>query len=234
MNKLRGRISDITVIIPTLNEEKNVEMVLQKLRRLGFTNILVIDGNSRDRTVAVAKRLGAKVIHQNGKGKGDALRQAFSHNGLDGSVVAMMDADGSMNPEELFSFADKLQNGVDVVKGSRFIDHGGSQDLTLLRRIGNKILLLLVNIFSGTEYTDLCYGFAVFRNSAIQRLYPSLRSENFEIETEIFIKAKKLGLKVVEAPSVELRRINGKSNLKAYIDGFRILRTIIRESFFEN
>jgi hypothetical protein len=138
-----------------------------------------------------------------------------------------MDTDGSMNPEELFSFADKLQNGADVDKGSRFIDHGGSQDLTLLRRIGNKILLLLTNILSGTEYTDLCYGFAVFRNSALQRLYPCRARE-------IFIKAKKLGLKVVEAPSVELRRSYGKSSLKAYIDGFRILRTIIRESFSEN
>jgi glycosyltransferase involved in cell wall biosynthesis len=231
---LSGRNSDITVIIPTLNEEKNVEIVLQKLRRLGFTNILVVDGNSRDRTVAVAKRLGAKVIYQNGKGKGDALRQAFSHHGLDGTMVAIMDADGSMNPEELFSFAEKLQNGADVVKGSRFIDHGGSQDLTLLRRIGNKILLSLVNILSGTEYTDLCYGYAVFRNSALQRLYPRLRSENFEIETEIFIKAKKLGLKVVEAPSVELRRKHGKSNLKAFTDGFRILGTIIREFIFED
>jgi len=217
------------VIIPTLNEEKNIRTVLQKLRHLGFTNLLVIDGNSKDRTVAVARRLGVKVIHQNGKGKGDALRQAFNHNGLNAGMIAIMDADGSMNPEELFSFIQRLKDGADLAKGSRFIGNGGSNDLTLLRRIGNKILVSLVNILWSTDYTDLCYGFAVFKKDALQKLYPYLRSENFEIETEIFIKAKKLGLKVVEAPSVELRRMHGKSNLKAYLDGFRILRTIIRE-----
>lgn len=221
------------VIIPTLNEEKNIHTVLQKLRHLGFTNLLVVDGNSQDRTVAVARKMGINVIHQNGKGKGDALRQAFSHNGLDGDFVAIMDADGSMNPEELFSFIEKLRNGADLVKGSRFTGHGGSHDITLLRRMGNKILVSLVNILWSTKYTDLCYGYAVFKMDALQRLYPHLKSKNFEIETEMFIKAKKLGLIVVEAPSVEMRRMHGKSNLKAYVDGFRILRTILRESMHE-
>lgn len=222
------------VIVPTLNEEKNINGVIQKLRYLGFTNILVIDGNSTDRTVAFAERLGVHVIHQNGKGKGNALRQAFNYYGLNGDPIVVMDADGSMNPEELFSLIETLERGADLVKGSRFVSHGGSEDLTLIRRLGNRILVSLVNILWSTRYTDLCYGFAVFKREAIEKLYPHLRSRNFEIETEIFIKAKKLGLKVVEVPSVEMRRKHGKSNLKAYKDGFHILRTILREYIFED
>ena len=232
--RLKSSSFEATIVVPTLNEEKSITGVIQELRYLGFTNILVVDGNSTDRTVAFAKRLGVQVIHQNGKGKGNALRQAFNYYGLNGDPVVIMDADGSMNPEELFSFIEVLGHGADLVKGSRFMSHGGSEDLTSLRRLGNWILLSLVNILWSTRYTDLCYGFAVFKREAIEKLYPHLRSTNFEIETEIFIKAKKLGLKVVEVPSVEMRRKYGKSNLKAYKDGFHILRTVIREFIFED
>jgi glycosyltransferase involved in cell wall biosynthesis len=222
------------VIIPTLNEERNVADVILKLKDLGFTNILVVDGNSTDRTVAVAGRLGVHVIRQNGKGKGDALRQAFKYYGLNGDPIIIMDADGSMNPDELFSFVKTLNQGADLVKGSRFMRGGFSKDMTLMRRVGNTLFVSLVNLIWSTDYTDLCYGFAAFRREAIEKLYPHLKSKNFEIETEIFIKAKELGLRVVEVPSVELRRRFGKSNLKAYKDGFQILRTVINEFIRSN
>jgi glycosyltransferase involved in cell wall biosynthesis len=172
--------------------------------------------------------LGAKVIHQNGKGKGDALRQAFSHNGFDGGVVAIMDADGSMNPRELSAYMESLRNGADVVKGSRFMPGGGSEDMTLFRRIGNGFFVSLFNNLFGADFTDLCYGYAGFKRKALNELRPILESSGFEIETEILVKAKKLGLRIAEVPSVELRRKNGKSNLNAVRDGFKILRTIMQ------
>jgi len=230
----RTKNSGVTVIVPTLNEEKNIAEVIRELKRTGFSDILVIDGNSRDRTISIAKKLGVNVIRQNGKGKGSALRQAFSHDGLSGDVVVVMDADGSMNPKEIFSFIEALENGVDLVKGSRFMPGGHSEDMTFIRRIGNGLFVLLTNFLCSTNYTDLCYGFAAFRRDAIAKLYPHLQSRNFEIETEIFIKAKKLELKVMEVPSIELRRKHGKSNLKAYRDGFRILKTIIHEVMHQN
>lgn len=215
------------MIIPALNEEKSIAEVLQKLKQMGYDNILVIDGNSKDRTVEVAKDYGAIVVVQNGRGKGDALRQAFEH--ADGDVIVMMDADGSMDPKEVPLLIEKLNSGADLVKGSRFLPYGYSEDMNLIRRIGNKFFLLLVNKIWFTNYTDLCYGFAAFKNEAIKKLRPYLKAINFEIETEIFIKAKKLELKVAEVPSVEYRRKHGKSNLSIFIDGFRILKTIIEE-----
>jgi len=220
---------DVTVLIPALNEEKSIAEVLWELGHLGYHKILIVDGNSRDRTVEVAKDFGANVIVQNGSGKGDALRQAFNHDGLDGDVVVMMDADGSMNPKEIPMLIKALDSGADLAKGSRFLQYGYSEDMTLIRRIGNQFFVSLVNWFWSTNYTDLCYGFGVFRKGAVKKLYPYLKSTNFEIETEIFIKAKKLGLNVVEVPSIEFRRRHGKSNLSTFRDGFRILKTIIEE-----
>ena len=225
--KLKPTCSRAAVIIPTLNEEKNIPEVIEKLRRLGFTNILVVDGNSKDKTAAIAKKLGVLVIKQNGYGKGDALRQAFSYYGLNGDPIVIMDADGSMNPEELFRLIETIQRGADLAKGSRFMRGGYTTDMTLMRRIGNSLFVSLANLIWSTRYTDLCYGFAAFKRDAIEKLYPHLKSSNFEIEAEMFVKAKALGLRVVEVPSVELPRRHGKSNLRAYKDGFKILRTIL-------
>jgi glycosyltransferase involved in cell wall biosynthesis len=222
----------VDIIIPTLNEEQNIAEVIQELRLAGFSNILVIDGNSNDKTAKIAEKLGVTVLFQNGKGKGNALRQAFTYDGLKGEVVVIMDADGSMNPQEVVSYIGALDQGVDMVKGSRFIRGGYTEDMTTIRRIGNSLFVLMTNLLCSTHYTDLCYGFAAFRREAIEKLYPYLESKNFEIETEIFIKAKKLGLKVMEIPSVELRRRHGKSNLMAYKDGFRILKVIINGIFY--
>lgn len=218
---------DVTVIIPTLNEEHSIAEVLQGLKQMGYHKILVVDGNSKDRTIEAAKDHGAIVVLQNSRGKGAALRQAFDH--ADGDAIVMMDADGSMNPKEVPRLVEALDSGADLVKGSRFLPYGYSEDMNVIRRIGNQFFLSLVNRIWSTNYTDLCYGLAAFKKDTINKLRPHLKSINFEIETEVFIKAKKLRLKVVEIPSIEFRRRHGKSNLNIFKDGFRILKTIIEE-----
>jgi len=221
--------SNVTVIIPTLNEEENIAEVIRELNQIGYWDILIIDGNSVDKTVQVAKEFGVNVLSQNGRGKGAALRQAFSHDGLNGDLVIMMDADGSMDPKEIPFLIEALDSGADLAKASRFLHWGHSEDMNLIRRIGNTFFVFLVNLLWSAGFTDLCYGFGAFRKDAVKKLFPHLKATNFEIETEIFIKAKKLGLKVVEVPSIELRRRHGKSNLSTFWDGLRILKTIIEE-----
>jgi glycosyltransferase involved in cell wall biosynthesis len=223
----------INVIIPTRNEERNIGNVICELKSMGYNNILVIDANSKDGTVEVAKELGANVIFQQAIGKGAALREAFLHDFVDGDVVVIMDADGSMSAKEIPRFVEALELGADIVKGSRFLPPGFSEDMTLTRKFGHRIMLSLVNIFWGTSYTDLCYGFGAFRKKALEKLSPSLSSTNFEIETEICIKAKKLNLNVSEIPSIELRRKCGKSHLSTFGDGFRIIKLIFAELFKE-
>lgn len=219
----------IGVVIPTLNEEKSLALVLEELPKVGIDDVLIIDGNSVDKTVEVAKGFGANVVPQAGNGKGNAVCQAFCGGYLDVDAVVLLDADGSMRPAEIPLLVEKLASGADLAKGSRFIEGGHSEDLSLLRRFGNLLFLSMVKLFWRADYTDLCYGYAAFRKETVKKLGAILKSQNFEIETEVFIKAKKLGLKVAEVPSVELRRRYGKSNLNCFTDGFRILKTIIQE-----
>lgn len=235
-----GEISDVTneifgnsrvrVIIPTLNEVENIGDVIGRLKRIGCFDILIVDGHSEDGTAVYARKLGAKVIVQNGKGKGGALRQAFEDSCLDSDVIVIMDADGSMAPEELPMFTKAIKSGVDLVKGSRFLAQGGSDDLTPIRLIGNKILTWVLNLLFLTNYTDLCYGYMAFRKEALRKLSSYLKSDKFEIETEICVKARILGLNVLEIPSFEHVRHYGISNLSTYKDGFKILKLLIRES----
>src|SRR5208337_5129292 len=109
-----------------------------------------------------------------------------------------MDADGSNRLEEIPLLLDAIVNGADVAKGSRFLKDGGSTDLSWVRKIGNKFFVFIVNLFWSGQCTDLCYGFMAFRKDALARIAPLLRSEHFELEIEIIIKARKLGLNVVE------------------------------------
>jgi glycosyltransferase involved in cell wall biosynthesis len=222
-------ITDVGVVIPTLNEEKNIEDVLFNLKNQGYYNILVIDGMSKDKTTKIATRNGVKVVLQNGKGKGSAIRQGLNNGYLDADAIIIMDADGSMNPKEIPSLVEALNSGADIVKGSRFMKGGYSYDISSLRRIGNMFMVAVVNLLWSAKYTDLCYGFAAFNKRAIEKLVPHLKSQNFEIETELFLKALDLGLVVKEVPSTEFIRKNGKSNLNSFRDGFKILMKIAEE-----
>lgn len=221
----------LRIVVPALNEEKNLGSLLFKLNTLGYFDVVVIDGKSNDRTIEIAKRYGAKVILQNGYGKGDAIKQLLNDNFMDVDALVMMDADGSMDPKEIPYFINSLKSGADIVKGSRFLEGGYTYDMTILRRIGNTIFVSLVNLLHSTKYSDLCYGFIAFNRRSVKLIAPLLKSQNFEIETEILLKAKMLGLKVKEIPSTEFERKNGKSNLKSFRDGIKIIQMIFQSYF---
>jgi glycosyltransferase involved in cell wall biosynthesis len=222
---------NVGIVIPTLNEEKNIHEVLSKSNEIGYNKILVIDGNSKDKTINVAAKGGAKVVLQLGLGKGDAIRQVLNNRYIDVDAIVLMDADGSMDPSEIPSFIEALNSGADVVKGSRFLKGGRTYDMDGFRRFGNLMMMFAINLLWSAKYTDLCYGYAAFSKRAIEKLAPVLKSDGFEIETEIFIKAIDLGLVVKEVPSIEYARKNGNSNLHAFRDGLKIFKTILREFF---
>jgi len=111
---------NVGILIPAKNEEKNIEDIVCRLRHLRFDNIIVIDGKSSDGTTAIARNNGAKVVPQIGSGKGNAIRQVLNDKCFDVDALVLMDADGSMAPEEVPRFLDALRSGADIVKGSRF------------------------------------------------------------------------------------------------------------------
>jgi glycosyltransferase involved in cell wall biosynthesis len=166
-----------------------------------------------------------RIVGQTGRGKGNALASGFA--ACRGDIVVMLDADGSADPEEIPRFVEALRGGADFAKGSRFLDGGGSADITAMRRMGNRALGILVNLLYGTRYTDLCYGYNAFWTRCLP--YMNVDCDGFEVETLINIRVAKAGLRVAEVPSFEENRLYGESNLNTFRDGFRVLKTILRE-----
>ena len=218
----------VSVVIPTLNEAANLPHVFGRLSP-GMNELIIVDGHSVDDTVNVAKGLrpDARVILQNRRGKGNALACGFA--AATGDIIVMIDADGSTDPAEIPRFLNPLVEGADFVKGSRYMEGGGSTDITGLRSVGNKALGASVNVLFGTRYTDLCYGYSAFWRRCLPQL--QINCDGFEVETVLNIRAAKARLSVVEVPSHEEDRIHGVSNLNAWRDGRRVLKTIVRERF---
>jgi glycosyltransferase involved in cell wall biosynthesis len=220
----------ISVVIPALNEAQNLRHVLPLIPSI-VNEVILIDGHSIDDTVAVVEQLRTTIrsiihiINQTGKGKGDALRVGFA--ACTGDIVVMLDADGSTDPREIPLFVEALLRGNDFAKGSRSILGGGSHDFSLLRRLGNYGLCKLVNLLFWTRFSDLCYGYNAFWRHCLD--YIAIDCDGFEVETLIHLRAHKAAMKIVEIPSVEYRRIYGKSNLHAFRDGWDVLKTIVKE-----
>ncbi len=215
----------VSVVIPTKNEAANLPWVLERMPDW-VDEILVVDGRSTDGTVEVARacRPNAVIVLERRPGKGAAVRAGFA--AATGDIVVMIDADGSMDPVEIGRYVAAIQRGADLAKGSRRMAGGGSADITALRDVGNRALLLGANLLLGTRFSELCYGFMAVRRSAVADLH--LVSDGFEIETEIVARAVRARQVIAEVPSFEYPRRAGESNLSVVRDGLRIVRTLFQ------
>jgi glycosyltransferase involved in cell wall biosynthesis len=216
----------VSVVIPAMNEAENLPYVFKTLPDW-IHEVVLVDGNSTDGTVEVARDLwpGVKVVQQLGKGKGDALISGFA--ACTGDIIVMVDADGSADGQEIVTYVSALVSGADFAKGSRFANGGGTDDMTRVRRLGNRALCAVVNAKFGARYTDLCYGYNAFWKHCLDEI--ALDCTGFEIETLMNIRVVKAGLRVQEVPSHEYLRIHGVSNLRAVRDGLRVLKVILQE-----
>ncbi len=225
---LRPQNPRVSVVIPALNEADNLPHVLPRIPA-DVHEVILVDGESLDETVAVARELipAIRIVAKHGRGKGAALSTGFA--ACTGDIVVMLDADGSTDPAEIPLFVGGLLAGADFVKGSRFICGGGTADMPYYRKLGNRFFVGLTRIFFGARYTDLCYGYNAFWTDTVEQL--SLTATGFEVETMMNIRAHRVGLRVAEVPSFEHRRVHGIGRLRTIPDGMRVLRTIFAERF---
>jgi len=217
----------VSVIVPALNEAENLQHVLPRIPEW-VHEVVLVDDHCTDDTVAVARELLPSVVvveNQRAPGKGNALRAGWE--AATGDIVVTLDADGSEDPGEIPLFVGALLAGADFAKGSRFIQGGGTSDMPVLRRLGNKGFVLAVRVLFGARYSDLCYGYNAFWRRVLPQL--ALDAPGFEIETMLNIRAHEAGLAIKEVPSFEAERIHGVGRLVTFPDGWRVLKTIWRE-----
>lgn len=246
------RTPSVSVVVPAFNEAMNLPWVLARID--ASYEVVLVDGDSSDDTVAVARRLrpDVVVVGQRHPGKGAALAAGML--AATGDIIVMIDADGSMDPAEIPAFVGILLSGADVVKGSRYLPGAGSEDLTVIRSLGNRALTVASNILFRQHWSELCYGYAAFWRHALTAVgvdrieqgddrgpVPSLWNRllggrrgvayghGFEIEAILFCRSARHGLRVCEAPSYERDRMHGESNLSTFRDGTRVLGAMLWE-----
>ncbi|MET8150727.1 glycosyltransferase family 2 protein [Actinoplanes sp. NPDC049668] len=225
----------VTVVIPALNEEHNLPLILENLPPVD--EVIVVDGRSQDDTVAVARevRPDVVVIRQTRSGKGNALVCGFAAS--TGDIVVTLNADGSADPGEIYRFVDALLSGAEAAHGSRFRTGGDHRDGGALERVGHFVLSRAVNLLFGTRFTDLTCGYDAYWRELIPELElpaPEVRGprrgiawgEGPEIDTLTTIRMASQGLRVVEVATVGYPRIHGDRPRRLLPAALRALRTV--------
>ncbi len=225
-----GKAFFISVVIPVFNEEVTVGNVVTRTRKtlekIGVSyEILVVDDGSVDKSANIAQELKAHVLRETHKGKGFALRSGF--NRARGELVVTLDADGSHQPEEIPLVLQYLrENKADFVIGSRFFDSEANKTkIPKINRAGNKMFNDLIGYLTGVQISDSQSGFRAIRSSLIKRM--RLNSHGYEVESEMLVKALRMGARVAETPISFVQRTVGSSKLDPIRDGARILYAII-------
>jgi glycosyltransferase involved in cell wall biosynthesis len=222
----------VSVIIPALNEEETIGKVVdevpkEKMEQAGYkVEILVIDNDSTDGTKKIAEEKGARVIVETVRGKGKAIRTAFKS--VSGEFIFMLDADYTYPAIHIPEMLKVLEEGCDVVLGSRLKGRREKGAMTRLNLVGNHLLAFLANILYGTRISDLCTGYWGFRAEVIKDLH--LDAIGFELEANMLAEVAKKGYRIGEVP-VNYRRRATYPKLGALRDGFKIGRKLIRKRF---
>ncbi|MBW6470029.1 MAG: S-layer glycoprotein N-glycosyltransferase AglJ [Methanosarcinaceae archaeon] len=222
---------DICILIPTLNEAATIEQLIKDFKSEGFDNILVIDGHSTDKTHKLAEAQGAKVVVQSGKGKGQALQEAFSI--IDSDYIVMIDGDGTYLASDVHEVLGPVRNGdADHVMGNRFANYEPTA-FTRLNLFGNRILNKIFGLAYGEWLNDILTGYRAFTRDAVRSL--ELNKMGFEIETEITVECIKKDLKTIEVPITYLaRHSKAETKLNPMKDGFKIGMTIYKLAKMHN
>jgi len=222
---------DVCILIPTLNEGATIAQLIRDFRYEGFNNIVVIDGHSTDNSEELAETEAARVIVQKGKGKGQAVQQAFET--LDAEYLVMLDGDGTYLASDIHAMlAPLLEGRADHVIGNRLADFekGAFPGLNL---IGNKLINTLFSIAYRKNLTDILTGYRAFTRDAYKSF--DLKEMGFEVESEMTIQSIKLDHLIEVVPiSYFSRKSDAATKLNPIKDGFRIGKTIYLLARFHN
>ncbi len=219
----------VCVLIPTLNEEPTIGDLIRRFYELGYSDILVIDGKSSDRTREIATTAGAKVLIQTGKGKGNAFIEAITQ--IEKPYVVLLDGDGTYDPDEAEILLDPLVKGYDQSIGNRLVQ-ANYESFHRLNLTGNHILNWLFKVAHGKYLYDILSGYRAFTLVSLKKMH--LYEEGFGIETEVSSEAVKNNDRIAVIPVKYGVRVGSVTKLDPIHDGFKIGRTIYRLAKLNN
>ena len=214
---------EVCILIPTLNEAPTIGNVVKEFKALGYNHILVIDGKSTDNTVKFAREAGANVRTQSGKGKGNAIIEAFEV--VEQPYILMLDGDGTYSSKDAEKMLTPLFLGFDQVIGDRLMN-AEEGSFSRLNLFGNHMLNILFKIAHSRDLHDILSGYRAFTKLAVSQMH--LKEKGFEIETEISVEAVRNGQRIMIVPIKYLRRPGTATKLSPFHDGFKIVSTIYR------
>jgi glycosyltransferase involved in cell wall biosynthesis len=213
-------LEKITIIIPTLNEEEAISLVINDVLTNGYENIIVVDGNSIDRTVDNAKKFNVTILKQEGKGKTGAIATEIKH--IKTPYFALIDGDCTYGAKDIENLIPLLANN-DQVIGART---KGRENISTLNRFGNWLINQTFNTFFGTKLTDVCSGLYLLKTDFAKNI--NFKTEGFDVEVEIAAHAASKGT-IAESPIDFFSRI-GDQKLDPFSDGAKILTTIVKSA----
>ena len=231
MEKGEIPISDVCIAIPALNEAGTLAEIIDKCGTYS-DDILVIDGHSGDSTAEIARSMGARVIFDHKKGKGEAIRTAIPH--LRREIVVFVDADGSHDPDDIPRLVQPILDGrADHVSGSRLL--GGSSELhggfdECFRLMGSSFITACINHRFGVRLSESQNGFRAIRTDVLRDL--GLREDITTIEQEMIIKTLKKGYRMAEVPTHEQKRKAGYSKISVKKVAFRYVWSMVKYLYF--
>lgn len=226
MNDLHD--AKITIVVPAKNEAETIGRVIESVREYG-DELLVVDGRSVDGTADIARRLGARLLEDGGRGKGDAVRMAIKE--AKGDIIVFVDADLSHEPTDIPALIGPIRAGeADLVIGSR--PRGGSDEMTgdldrFIRWFGQQIIQLGINYRFGVRLTDAQNGFRSIRKDVASDL--DLKENLTTIEQEMVMKVLRKGYRIAEIPSHEFERGAGRSKISLRRMWFRYVYQWLRD-----
>jgi dolichol-phosphate mannosyltransferase len=214
---------EVCILIPTLNEGPTIGNVVREFKALGYNHILVVDGKSTDNSVKIAREAGANVRTQSGKGKGNAIIEAFEV--IEQPYILMLDGDGTYSAKDAEKMLTPLFLGFDQVIGDRLIN-AEEGSFSRLNLFGNHMLNMLFKIAHSRDLHDILSGYRAFTRMAIQQMH--LTEKGFEIETEISVESVRNGQRVMVVPIKYSMRPGTATKLSPFHDGIKIVSTIYR------
>jgi glycosyltransferase involved in cell wall biosynthesis len=215
------------VCIPAYNVSSKIGEIVSRARPYA-SEVIVCDDGSRDDTAREAQAAGATVIrHRVNKGYGSAIKTLFrTAKGKNADVMVTLDADGQHHPEQIPKLVEPILNeGFDIVIGSRFINTHDREKVPSYRGFGIKTLTLLTKVASYRNITDAQSGFRAYSNAALSQI--ELHEDGMAVSAEILLRASGQNLSIKEIPTTITYNTEGTSTMNPLSHGATVLRSII-------